>query len=449
MRIVALLFWGSVPYSLSTELGLFLASAVKQDYHENISWFFRCLHSWVTDEMSDGRGGRRREFVSLFSGCGGLDLGFENSGYRCIGAFETEPEVLSTHKHNLQAPVHRCDLSTSSVPGEMSADIVLAGPPCQGFSTAGKRDLNDPRNSLLISAARIALQIRPTVFVLENVAGATAGEHRVFWDRVEAMLKNAGYQVATLTCRAASLGLAQLRTRMVLIAWSTGKQCSLSLPVVASRKLRDVLKGVESAKDHKPKYLESGSTLAKIARRIRPGQKLCNVRLGDSAIHTWEIPEIFGSVSPSERQVLSTVALLRRRERIRDHGDADPVKASSILKLLRRDVSSELAILVDKGYLRKVGRRFDLTHTFNGKCRRLMWDEPAYTVDTRFGDPRYFLHPEEQRGFTVREAARVQGFPDHFEFLGSERQQYRMIGNAVPPPMASCIADLIREEILS
>ncbi len=399
--------------------------------------------------MGDGHRDGQRKFVSLFSGCGGLDLGFENSGFQCIGAFEAEPEVLSTHEHNLRVPVHQCDLSTSSPPDGIFADLVIAGPPCQGFSTAGKRDLNDPRNSLLLSAARIALQIRPAVFVLENVAGATAGEHRIFWDRVDAMLKNAGYQVVTLTCRAASLGLAQLRTRMVLIAWNTGKQCNLSLPTLAPRRLRDVLNGVEFAEDHKPKYLDSKSPLARIARRIKPGQKLCNVRLGARAIHTWDIPEIFGAVSARERQTLSAIAMLRRRERTRDYGDADPVKGSSVRKALGREVVGELQELVNKGYLRRIGHRFDLTHTFNGKYRRLTWDDPAFTVDTRFGDPRYFLHPAEQRGFTVREAARVQGFPDHFKFLGSERQQYRMIGNAVPPPMASCIADLVRHRIFS
>jgi DNA (cytosine-5)-methyltransferase 1 len=399
--------------------------------------------------MSDGHVKGSRTFVSLFSGCGGLDLGFVNAGFRCVGAFDAEPEVLATYRHNLGTPAHNCDLSGPFLPEKLTADLVVAGPPCQGFSTAGKRDLNDPRNSLLISATQIALQIRPAVFVLENVAGATAGEHRIFWNRVEAMLKNSNYKVVTLTCRASTLGLAQLRTRLVLIAWNTGRSPTLTLPVLPSQRLRDVLRGVESARDHRPKYLDPKSALAKVARRIGPGQKLCNVRLGATAIHTWDIPEIFGLVTKTERQALSAIALLRRRERIRDYGDADPVRRSSVLKLMGRDISQELDALVNKGYLKKIGRRFDLTHTFNGKFRRLQWDEPAFTVDTRFGDPRYFLHPAEQRGFTVREAARVQGFPDSFEFFGTERQQYRMIGNAVPPPMANTVANLVNEGIFS
>jgi len=389
------------------------------------------------------------KFLSLFSGCGGLDLGFTNSGFRCVGAFDLDRGALNTHRRNLSSPAFELDLSTDRPPATLSADVVIAGPPCQGFSTAGKRELNDPRNALLVSAAKVALQFKPSLFVMENVAGVRAGEHRMFWDQAEGLLKNAGYQTVTLKCQAVSLGLAQLRTRIVLIAWNTGKLCRLELAPVAPKQLHEVLNVGSPAKNHEPKLLDPSSSLGKVASRIRPGQKLCNVRLGENAVHTWDIPEVFGEVTQRERQTLSALAQLRRRERIRDYGDADPVLPSSLKKLLRRDVSHDLDSLLDKGYVRKLGRRFDLTHTFNGKCRRLRWDEPAFTVDTRFGDPRYFLHPTEQRGFTVREAARVQGFPDDFEFLGNERQQYRMIGNAVPPPMALQIADLVREAVFA
>jgi DNA (cytosine-5)-methyltransferase 1 len=108
-----------------------------------------------------------------------------------------------------------------------------------------------------------------------------------------------------------------------------------------------------------------------------------------------------------------------------------------------------LASLVSKGYVRKIGRRFDLANTFNGKYRRLEWDRPSFTVDTRFGEPGYFLHPSEDRGFTVREAARIQGFPDSFRFFGDTRGQYRLIGNAVPPPMARFIAKIVKSALLS
>ena len=99
-------------------------------------------------------------------------------------------------------------------------------------------------------------------------------------------------------------------------------------------------------------------------------------------------------------------------------------------------------------YLRKIGQRVDLSHTVNGKYRRLDWEHLAPAVDTRFGEPRYYLHPEEHRGLSEREAARIQGFPDDFEFSGSRAAQFRMVGNAVPPPLAQQLAIVIRDQLL-
>ena len=102
-----------------------------------------------------------------------------------------------------------------------------------------------------------------------------------------------------------------------------------------------------------------------------------------------------------------------------------------------------------KNYIRQIGGdHFDLRGTFNGKFRRLDPDQPAHSVLTKFCDPSHFLHPFECRGFTVREAARLQGFPDGFRFMGSLRQQAVQVGNAVPVPVAALLATWIRSELL-
>jgi DNA (cytosine-5)-methyltransferase 1 len=124
------------------------------------------------------------------------------------------------------------------------------------------------------------------------------------------------------------------------------------------------------------------------------------------------------------------------------------VTARELGAFLGHCIGGTLQALVTKGYVRRLGNAYDLTHTFNGKFRRLLWGQPAPTVDTRFGDPWYFLHPDENRAFTVREAARVQGFPDWFIFHGPERSQYRLIGNAVPPPLAALLGTFIRGTLL-
>jgi DNA (cytosine-5)-methyltransferase 1 len=208
--------------------------------------------------------------------------------------------------------------------------------------------------------------------------------------------------------------------------------------------LRDVLANLEGVPNHDPVELEPDSRLAKIARRLRPGQKLCNVRQGSRAVHTWDIPEVFGRTNAHERQVLEALIRIRRRRRVRSSGDADPVPIDVLEADLGFSVAPLLQALKKKGFVREREGLFDLMHTFNGKFRRLEWDRPSYTVDTRFGDPRYFLHPSQPRGFSAREAARIQGFPDSYIFSGSTKAQFRMIGNAVPPPMGRAIAEFVR-----
>ena len=314
-------------------------------------------------------------------------------------------------------------------------DVVVAGPPCQGFSTLGKRIVDDPRNSLLLRAADIALSLRPKVIVIENVLGALAGDHKRFWKRAAAAFRRAGYGVSDFVVDARAFGVAQTRRRAVLMARAGGTEIRLETQISRTKTLRDVLPHIDVPSGQ---YL-SGDTLL-IAQEIAPGQKLCNVRGGNRAVPTWSIPSVFGRTSARERVLLETIRSLRRRLRSREYGDADPVSYKTLAAAIGQSARVDLDALMAKGYVRRVGEAFDLTHTFNGKFRRLSWDEPAPTVDTRFGSPRYFLHPTEHRGFTVAEAAAVQSFPDDFRFVGPLGAQYRMIGNAVPPKVGEGLA---------
>jgi DNA (cytosine-5)-methyltransferase 1 len=387
----------------------------------------------------------RPTFGSLFSGCGGFDIGFQQQGFVCKGAFDNDAVAVANYNNNLAPKAALCDLTSdcSSVMALRGVDLLIAGAPCQGFSIAGKRNVNDPRNSLLVKAGHIALKLNPQIFIAENVTGVLAPPHGQHWRTLEELLVSAGYRTMTLRLHAHKLGMAQIRTRVVLIATRRGHvNGHFQISEVPGKILREVLNGVGRCEDHAPKLLPAGSASHLIASHIRPGQKLCNVRSGANSVHTWDIPEVYGKVTRSERRVLEAVLRLRRRERIRSVGDADPVLVSSVNRIVGGCATSEFSSLLEKGYLRKVGRRYDLANTFNGKFRRLSWNHPSLTVDTRFGSPRYFLHPEANRGLTVREAARIQGFPDNYRFEGSDAQKYRMIGNAVPPPMAATLARL-------
>ncbi|WP_162427870.1 DNA cytosine methyltransferase [Pontibacter pudoricolor] len=386
-------------------------------------------------------------FISLFSGCGGFDEGFEQSGFECLGAFDNDQSVLDVYRRNLKGPTFLHDLSSNQLPNESNfqgVDVLIAGSPCQGFSTAGLRNLNDPRNKLLLVGGAIAKTLRPRVVISENVMGSLSGAHKIYWDTLVNDLESLGYNIKFLKCSATDFGLAQLRKRIFMIAWRGSKDVDFTLETVPGKTLQEALDGVDSLPNQEHIKPITDPLILKLATYIKPGQKLCNVRGGDKSVHTWDIPEVFGFVTKEENQVLEKIKELRRKIRLRKSGDADPVAVSDLQLYCNFYVQPVLNELIRKKFIRKIGERYDLQHTFNGLYKKLEWTKPSMTVDTRFGDPRFFLHPEEVRGFSVREAARIQGFRDSFVFSGKVNQQFKMIGNAVPPPMAKGVADLIR-----
>ncbi len=370
-----------------------------------------------------------------------MDQGFEQAGFQGALSVDIDETALGVLRANLKLNVQNLDLSCNDPELTGEIDVLLAGSPCQGFSTAGLRNVDDPRNSLLLVAPRIAQKLRPKVIVAENVLGAISGAHAAYWDALHQQLRSLGYRTGDLRVDSSDFGVAQKRQRIFLIAWRTKVLQDLVLVPKPRKVLADAIGNLDGLPNHQPVLLKTNSQDFRIASRIGQGQKLTNARSGNLAIHTWQIPEVFGRTNKIEREVLDTTLRLRRQVRRRDFGDADPVRTATLRKQFGSKVVQSL---VDKGYLRKLGHYVDLTHTFNGKYRRQRLDAPTRTVDTRFGDHRLFLHPTENRAFTVREAARLQGFGDEFIFAGTTAQQFRMIGNAVPPPVAHSVAELVR-----
>ena len=389
-------------------------------------------------------------FASLFSGGGGFDLGFMAEGFSPRAAFDSDKYAVENYRSNVDCTIECVDLTEKRPSGDglRNLDVLIAGPPCQGFSTAGKRDFGDKRNHLLPLTGEIALSLHPKVLVVENVFGSLAGEHAQYFMKLQSMLADHRYQTAFLRCQAANLGMAQLRRRVLFFAWRTKWRGQLSPPQGEPMSIREALRGISGMPNHEPRWLPAGSADARIASRIKPGQKLSNVRSSDRAVPTWKVPEVFGEVTADECTLLEMLRRLRRQERKREYGDADPVSLERLEVALGNPFCRLLNGLIAKGYVRRKGNDYDLTGTFNGKYRRLAWEEPSCTVDTRFGSPRYFLHPSvnrgRHRGFTVREAARLQGFSDTYRFSGPLVAQYRVIGNAVPPPLGQFAARICR-----
>lgn len=390
-----------------------------------------------------------KRVLSLFSGCGGLDLGFERAGFQTVAAFDADKAAVATFNENFGEKARVVDLSQpAAFPQDI--DVVIAGPPCQGFSTgSGYSKVDDPRNDLLARTCDLISNIRPKAAVIENVSALGNARNRPYLEYALFKLKEAGLNAELSVLNAEDFGVPQARRRLIIVATRATFGFNLSgVKRTPHFVLRDVLHDIgEGVQSHDPIPPRAGTKDYLIAKRIRQGQKLCNVRGGERSVHTWDIPEVFGSTTWAEKEVLLRLLRLRRTNRKRSFGDADPVSFDEIQSTFEQNIDGQISALIGKGYVRKIEGFFDLTHTFNGKYKRLIWDDFAPTVDTRFGDIRLFLHPTENRGMTVREAARIQGFPDGFKFPTHKPTAFRLIGNAVPPPLAQNVAAFVREII--
>lgn len=385
-------------------------------------------------------------FASLYCGAGGLDLGFMAAGYQCVAAFDADPEAVATYNRNLGHHATVVDLCTNGANVAKSlacADVVLAGPPCQGFSTAGRNDPDDERNLHLQRVAQLAAGSAAKVVVIENVKGLLGAKYRPQLDSCLETLRESGFQVSCRLFDLSEYGVAQTRRRVIILG-TRGVE-PVNLDKIRKREKRTLRHAIGHI--GKQTNGEGGVRLTArdtdIASHIAPGQRLTNVRSGPRSVHTWTIPEVFGEVSEEDESVLTAISRLRRRHRMREIGDADPVRAEQVSQYVGGKSESILHSLVDRGYVRCIDGRFDLTHTFNGKYKRLEWGECAPTVDTRFVEPRYFLHPEECRGFSVAEMAALQDFPSGYVFPDCVTTSSRLIGNAVPPRFAKALATQI------
>jgi len=230
-------------------------------------------------------------YISLFSGCGGFDYGFKNNDFRCLGAFDIDPNVISVFKNNIAGPAYIHDLTTKELPNRIinSVDVVISGSPCQGFSTIGKRIIDDPRNHLLLCGGEIAVNLNASVFVCENVMGSDSGEHKKYWDKLIAYLESHGYRTKKERYNVSELGIPQNRRRIILFAWKSKrlKNFDSKISIVKNKGLSaTLLIPKRKIHNHEIEFIDKKSPDYKIAHAIGQGQKLCNVRGGPRSLRT-------------------------------------------------------------------------------------------------------------------------------------------------------------------
>jgi DNA (cytosine-5)-methyltransferase 1 len=431
---------------------------------------------------------RRLSVFSLFSGCGGLDLGFKQVGFQSAYACDNDPAAVDCFRRNVDSNVFLRSVESEEfrddLEGFPKVDVVLGGFPCQGFSKAGPKVESDKRNQLYREMKHAVARLQPAIFVAENVDGMSQNFGGIFLTRIAKEFEELGYDVIFKILQAAEYGVPQYRRRIFFVGthkslkrtfeWPTPThqvnarngefkiadqplfdgpaQKSSDAPVSIADAIGDI-RGLErQLQDHAITSAWPEKYNA-VFRAIGEGQKLCNVRHAPSSVYTWMIPDVFGSVSPREIMILETIAKNRRHKMYGSIPNGNPLSQKRIEELSGlQAVGKQIESLLEKGYLKQVADKYDLKGAMfcSGLFKRPKWNEPAPTVLTNFHNPRYFLHPLENRPFSLRECARLQTFPDSFEIGGKSVDLvsgYRLIGNAVPPRLSALIAERVYNTI--
>lgn len=356
--------------------------------------------------------------IDLFAGCGGLSLGFVKGGYEIDRAVEFDKTIAETYKNNHpQTDVIVDDIKNIDCTGIFKlgdADVIIGGPPCQGFSMAGARIrqgfIDDPRNYLFKHYFNVVKTVRPKVFVMENVKGMlTMQDGKIFEEIIKifsdpVMLDGEPYNINYKVVKAVDFGIPQKRERLIIIG-TTIKDIDFD-------KLWD--RTVGEIKTIYPTYFEMVTV--------------------QDAIGNMGKPTIDGKIKNPLPKTDYQKFLSCSDKYLRNHTQT---KHSSLAvdRMKRVGNGENYTALNEK-----------INSVHSGSYGRLCWDEQAPTITTRFDTPAggRFIHPSEDRTLTPREAARIQSFPDDFVFYGNRTSICKQIGNAVPPKVSYFLARLVK-----
>ena len=364
----------------------------------------------------------RPAVLDVFAGVGGLALGFEQAGFDIAAALEIDPVHAATHAFNFPRCRTLCADATqirgTDIRSHLHApvDVVVGGAPCQGFSMIGKRALDDPRNQLVKHFLRLVVELEPAVFVLENVRGLTLGKHRQLLDELAAEFQEAGYAVTLpwQVLNARDYGVPQDRQRLFLLGArsATAPRYPLPGPSCPSPTCGDALDDLPDAEgfdalthsDAVPVSPASAGRLSAYAREMRC---LSNDAWHYGYVREWDTHLMTASLRTAHTDIS------RRRFRDARPGTVEPI--SRFYKLAANGVSNTLRAGTD-------------------------------SARGAFTSPRP-IHYAHDRCITVREMARLHGFPDWFRFHITKWHGARQIGNSVPPPLARAVAESVREAL--
>ncbi|MGD9729887.1 MAG: DNA cytosine methyltransferase [Parvularculaceae bacterium] len=373
--------------------------------------------------------------IDLFAGAGGLSLGFEQAGFDIAVAVEIDPVHCAVHKYNFPNTAvipHSVEgLSGRRIReianiGDRQVDCVFGGAPCQGFSLIGHRALDDARNKLVLDFVRIVSELKARMFVFENVKGLTVGKHRTFLNELVTAFDIAGYDVRVpwKVLNAGNYGTPQFRERLILFGCRKGEtlpEYPAPLANLAGRKV--IIEG-----------LPYGPSCADALGDLPDADRFQSLLKADSVQTTG-----FGQPSPYAAELRCMTNDAWHFGYVRDW---NPAYLTSSARTDHSEISQRRFAETEPGNVEPISRFFKLPD--NGVSNTLR----AGTDGARgaFTSPRP-IHYRYDRCVTVREMARLHGFPDWFRFNVTKWHGARQIGNAVPPPLARAIAAQVIEAL--
>ena len=348
-----------------------------------------------------------RKMIDLFAGVGGLSLGFEQCGFEVVLANEYDPSIAEAYIKNRKAPNMIVeDITKLPIPDTFAkyrgeVDLIVGGPPCQGFSQKGQRkSINDPRNFLFKYYVETVRTVRPKYFVMENVPGLLTTENGYFKKEIMALFGEMGYIMNADVLCASDYGVPQARRRAFFI----GKLSDWA-PVQMPTKHSKTVSIWDAISDLA--YLNSGE-----------GEEIQDYR--------------FEAQSDYQREMRAGSSLLYNH-----------IATNHSPIALER-----MHMIPPKGGKEFLPEEHLTKSIYSGTWARMDADDVSVTITTRFDTPSSgkFTHPYLDRAITVREAARIQSFPDNFHFFGTKTSQMKQVGNAVPPRLAKAVALTIIED---
>jgi len=367
--------------------------------------------------------------IDLFAGAGGMSLGFEQAGFDMVAAVEIDPIHCAVHEFNFPKTKVLCrsvvgltgaEIRLRAGIGDRAVDVVCGGAPCQGFSMIGKRAFDDPRNSLVRDFLRIVKELDSNYFVFENVKGLTVGKHRAFLEELIEAAGEAGYDVRLKwqVLNAADFGTPQNRQRLILL----GAKKGLTIPSYPEKQTAPADRAGRS-----DPTLPLGPT-ARDALADLPDADSFKSLLNTDEVKTgaWGEPSEYAK----EMRCLTNDAWHYGHVR-----SWKPGVLTSSTRTEHTEISKRRFKETTPGEVEPISRFYRLSPVGLSNTLRAGTD----AARGAFTSPRP-IHYEYPRCVTVREMARLHGYPDWFRFHETKWHGARQIGNSVPPPLARAVA---------